>query len=45
MAPPQREMGPVKVTLTPAEGVSRFPLSSTARDLIVTGPMDLRVKV
>ncbi len=32
---PHIEQGQETLTLTPAEGVSRFELSSTARDLIV----------
>ena len=31
----QSEQGHVTLTVTPGEGVSMFPLSSTARDMIV----------
>ena len=35
---PKRLHGQLTVTLTPGPGVSVLPLSSAARDLIVTGP-------
>src|SRR5215831_11466267 len=37
VAGPQIEQGQLMLTVTPAPGVSRFPLSSTARVLIVAG--------
>ena len=41
----QREIGPDVETETPADGVSRLPLSSTARLLIVTDPSPLGTQV
>ena len=36
---PNRPHGQLTVTVTPDPGVSMLPLSSVARDLIVTGPL------